>query len=352
MSTKTQALRILLMGFGSVAQEFLSLLGKRTMFLRDQLEVEVIIQGIGTIDGLYVLSGGVRADTLALWKDPYQEFVQRGKLCLDSLSFITEGKKAGASVLIELTYLNPQDGQPAVTHIQQALQSSLDVVTANKGPIAHAHKELQTLAEAYGVQLRFESSVMDGLPVFNLAHFTLPAVGVQSFQAILNSTTNIVFDMIERGFTREDAIQEAQRLGIAEADPWYDLDGWDASMKTTILANVLLDGNLQPSAVRREGIRDLSVEAIKKAKSDNTPLRLVSRASREATFVKAEVLPLPISEHSILRFAEGLTNILSLETEAMGTITLVEHEPTVVQTGYGILSDLITIIRQREHKSH
>jgi homoserine dehydrogenase len=68
--------------------------------------------------------------------------------------------------------------------------------------------------------------------------------------------------------------------------------------------------------------------------------------------VHAEVLPLPIPRQSILHVAEGLTNVFSLDTEAMGTITLVEHEPTIIQTGYGILSDLITVIRQREYRSH
>jgi homoserine dehydrogenase len=352
MSKETQTIGLLLMGFGSAAQGFLSLLEKRTTFFYEQLGVEILIQGIGTRKGLYILHEGMQAEQLALYKKPFQEFVERGEVCSDSLSFIQKGKEAGASIFVELTYLNPQSGQPAITHIQQALHSSLDVITANKGPIAYAHRELQKLASEHGVQLRFESAVMDGLPVFNLAQFTLPAVGIKSFQAILNSTTNIVLDMIEKGFTREDAIKEAQRLGIAEADPWYDLDGWDALMKTTILANTLLGGNLKPSDVKREGIRNLSTEAIQQAKQNDAPLHLVSRASRDASSVHAEVLPLPIPRQSILHVAEGLTNVFSLDTEAMGTITLVEHEPTIIQTGYGILSDLITVIRQREYRSH
>lgn len=350
MQTITQSIRILLLGFGSVAQEFLSLLAARTLFFRDQLGVEIIIQGIGTIDGLYIVPEGLPASQLATYSNPFQEFVQRGEQLSDTISFITKGKETNASILIELTYLNPQNGQPAITHIQQALQASMDVVTANKGPIAYAQKELQNLAIKHKARLRFESAVMDGLPIFNLVHFTLPAVQIHSFQAILNSTTNIVLDMIERGFTRDEAIREAQRLGIAESDPWYDLDGWDALMKTTILANTLLEGDLTPHTVKREGIRDLSTEVIQKAKQNNAPIRLVSRAYRDASTVKAEVAPLPVPSDSILHVAEGLTNVFSLDTEAMGTITLVEHNPTVVQTGYGILSDLITIIRQRNYK--
>src|SRR5437588_4931847 len=130
---------------------------------------------------------------------------------------------------------------------------------------------------------------MDGLPLINLAEFTLPAVGVQSFKATLNSTSTLVLNMIEQGYSLEEAIVKAQEIGIAEADPWYDLDGWDAVMKTTILANNLLDGQLTPSMVKREGMRSLSADDIRRAAAQGTPLRLVSQASRQNGTIVAEV---------------------------------------------------------------
>jgi homoserine dehydrogenase len=188
---------------------------------------------------------------------------------------------------------------------------------------------------------------MDGLPLINLAEFTLPAVGIQSFKATLNSTSTLVLNMIEQGYSLKEAIVKAQEIGIAETDPWYDLDGWDAVMKTTILANSLLDGNITPHMVEREGIRNLTTDEICAAALAGSPYRLVSQAHRKNGVLFAQVRPCRISSDDTLHIGKGTTGVISIETEAMGTITLVEHEPAVVQTAYGVLSDLITIQRQR-----
>src|SRR5205085_12592162 len=116
----------------------------------------------------------------------------------------------------------------------------------------------------------------------------------------------------------------------------------DAVMKTTILANTLLAGQLTPSMVAREGIRDITSDAIRAAAIAGTPIRLVSQASRQHAVLTAEVRPRKIHTDDILRSGKGTTSVISLETEAMGTMTLVEHEPTVRQTAYGVLSDLVT----------
>jgi homoserine dehydrogenase len=251
-------------------------------------------------------------------------------------------------MLLELTTLNPTDGQPALMHIQSALASGLAVVTANKGPVAFALADLQALAHHHHVQFRYESTVMDGLPIFNLAQFSLPAAGIHAFRALLNTTSSLVLSMVEQGYSLEEGIRSAQEIGVAEADPWYDLDGWDAVMKTTILANALLDGQLTPRQVEREGIRHLHADEIRAAAQVGTPIRLVSQASRSNGVLVAEVRPRPLAQDDILRVGRGTTGVIALETEAMGTITLVEHEPLVLQTAYGVLSDLITILRQHQ----
>jgi homoserine dehydrogenase len=308
-----------------------------------------VISGIGSRSrGFYIHSEGINADLLAREQDPLHWFSSTGTRMENAEAFIQTGKRAGASALIELTTLSPQNGQPALLHIRKALEAGMDVITANKGPVAYAQAELQVLARRHGAQFRFESAVMDGLPLINLAEFALPAVGIRSFRAILNSTSTLVLSMIEQGFTREEAIQKAQQIGIAEAEPWYDLDGWDAVMKTTILANTLLEGQLTPQMVEREGIRNLTSDEICAAALAGSPFRLVSLAHRKHGVLIAEVRPRRISADDILHIGKDTTGVISLETEAMGTITLVEHEPGVMQTAYGVLSDLITVQRQRE----
>jgi homoserine dehydrogenase len=307
-----------------------------------------VITGIGSRSrGLFIYDNGINADLLAHEQDPLSWLSNAGTRMENFETFIQAGKNAGASLLVELTTLNPQDGQPALRHIRKALESDMDVITANKGPVAYAQKELLSMALRHGVHFRFESAVMDGLPLINMAEFTLPAVGIQSFKAILNSTSTLVLNMIEQGYAIDEAIVKAQDIGVAETDPWYDLDGWDAVMKTTILANTLLEGNLTPKMVEREGIRSLTMDEICAAALAGSPYRLVSQAHRKNGVLFAEVRPRRISSNDALRIGKGTTGVISIETEAMGIITLVEHEPAVVQTAYGVLSDLITIQRLR-----
>jgi homoserine dehydrogenase len=348
LSALLPPLRLLVLGYGHVAQAFLPLLASRSEWLGRELGIRPVITGIGSRSrGLYIHPEGINADLLSREQDPPGWFSSTG-MCVETVeAFIQKGKRAGASLFIELTTLNPQDGQPALMHIRKALEAKMDVITANKGPVAYAQVELQSLARRRGVQFRFESSVMDGLPLINLAEFTLPAVGIQSFRAILNSTSSLVLNMIEQGYSLDEAIRKAQQIGVAEADPWYDLDGWDAVMKTTILANTLLEGQFTPHMVEREGIRDLTSDEICAAALAGSPFRLVSQAHRKHGVLIAEVRPRRISADDILHVGKGTTGVISLETEAMGIITLVEHEPGVMQTAYGVLSDLITIQRKR-----
>ncbi|MGH2510281.1 MAG: homoserine dehydrogenase, partial [Ktedonobacteraceae bacterium] len=251
-----------------------------------------------------------------------------------------------ANVLIELTTLNPEHGEPALTFIRQALAAGMDVITANKGPMAHAAAELHTLARQHKVQIRYESAVMDGLPLLNLAQFTLPAVGMLGFRGLLNNTSSIVLSQMEQGASLDDAIRLAQHMGIAEANPWHDLDGWDATMKTTILANALLDAHLKPHMVQRTGIRDLSQDEIGAAAQARTPIRLVCSARITDNGLIATVHPMRLQPNDPLYAGKNI-GIISLETEAMGTITLTEHATSVLQTAYGVLSDLIIIQRSR-----
>ncbi len=348
LSALLPPLRLLMLGYGHVAQAFLPLLASRSEWLGRELGIRPVISGIGSGSrGFYIHPEGINADLLAREQDPLLLFSSAGTSVENFEAFIQAGKGIGASLFIELTTLNPKNGQPAMMHIHKALEAGMDVITANKGPVAYAQVELQSLARRHEVQFRFESAVMDGLPLINLAEFTLPAVGIRSFQAILNSTSSLVLNMIEQGYSRDEAIRKAQQIGVAEADPWYDLDGWDAVMKTTILANTLLEGKLTPQMVEREGIRDLTSDEICAAALAGSPLRLVSQAHRKHGVLIAEVRPRRISSDDILYVGKDKTGVISLETEAMGTITLMEHEPGVKQTAYGVLSDLITIQRQR-----
>ena len=165
---------------------------------------------------------------------------------------------AGADVAMELTTLNPSTGEPAIGHIRAAFARRMHVVTANKGPIAHAYAALRDEAARAGVGFRFESSVMDGAPVFNsVAAHHARGQSARASPACLNSTSKVVIETMERGGSFEDGLAEARRMGITEADGAYDVEGWDSAAKTAALANVLMDARTTPQLVSTRGITRL-----------------------------------------------------------------------------------------------
>jgi len=253
--------------------------------------------------------------------------------------------RARAEVAIELTTLNPSTGEPAISHIRAAFARQMQVVTANKGPIAHAYSALIHEARVAGVEFRFESTVMDGAPVFNLVRNNLPGCKVLGFTGVLNSTTNIVIGALREGRTLAEGIEDAQKIGIAEADASFDIDGWDAAAKAAAIANVLMGANLTPLDVDRRGIGKLTPEKLAELKAQRKTIRLVARARIVADQVKLRVRAEVLDENDILASVRGTSNILVLDTDLMGDVGTVELKPGVEQTAYGVFADVIDIAK-------
>src|SRR5262249_18727465 len=153
---------------------------------------------------------------------------------------------APIDLLFEATPLDPKSGEPALLRLRRALQRGVSVVSANKGPLAFGAADLLRLARDKGGGFRFESTVADCLPVFDLLEAVLPAGRLLRFEGVLNSTSNRVLHAMAGGTSLDEAVREAQRLGVAEANPSHDLDGWDHAVKGVIVANVLCGENLRP----------------------------------------------------------------------------------------------------------
>ena len=253
--------------------------------------------------------------------------------------------RARPEVVVELTTLNPATGEPAISHIRAAFARRMNVVTANKGPIAHAYADLKEEAQRAGVGFRFESTVMDGAPVFNLVRNTLPGCRIRGFTGVLNSTTNVVIEALRAGRTFQEGIEEARRIGITEADASFDTEGWDAAAKTAALANVLMDARVTPLDVDRRGIGRLTPEKLLTLKSQGKTVRLVSRARTSAAGVKLRVRAEVIPETDVLASARSTSSLLLFDTDLMGTIGMLEINPGVEQTAYGVFSDLVDIAK-------
>lgn len=251
---------------------------------------------------------------------------------------------AGADAAVELTTLNPSNGEPAISHVRAAFGRGMHVVTANKGPVAHAYAALCVEAARAGVAFRFESAVMDGAPVFNLWRETMPGVKVLGFAGALNSTSKIVVETMERGAGFEEGLAAARAMGITEADGAYDVEGWDSAAKTAALANVLMDAQTTPQQVSTRGITRLTPGRIAEMAARGKTVRLISRARRGPAGLMLRVRAEVLDRNDILAAMPGTSNIILFETDLMGTFGTVSIEPGVEQTAYGVFGDLVGLL--------
>jgi homoserine dehydrogenase len=318
-------LKIALIGYGNVARALVRLVRAR------RREFPFLITGIHTLrHGTAVNRRGLKATP---------KFGPRA----ESVEAFLEA--ASADVAVELTTLSPSDGLPAIAHIRAAFARGMHVVTANKGPIAHAYRELADEAAGSGLAFRFESAVMDGAPVFNLWRHTMPGVKVLGFTGALNSTTKVAIETMERGGSLDEGLAAARAMGITEADGAFDIDGWDSAAKTAALANVLMDARTCPQQVSTRGIGRLTPERLAEINRQGKTVRLISRARRTPRGLSLRVRAEVLRRDDILACVPGTSNVLLFHTDLMGTFGTVSIDPGVEQTAYGVFSDLVSIGR-------
>ena len=343
-----------LLGFGNVGRALARLLLRKQDELKTQYDITFSVTGIATgrrgaaVDpnglpleqALQIVESGGNLAAITNYQYPIT----------NNLDFI---RASSAHALFENTPVSYNDGEPAFTHIRTALELGMHVLTANKGPVVHAHRELTALAKAKGVHFFHESTVMDGAPIFSLFRGTLPAAQLLSFRGVLNSTTNLILGRMENGESFEDAVQYAQSIGIAETDPSGDVDGWDAAIKVSALVTVLMDLPLKPHDVDRTGIGGLTAADIARAQAEGKRWKLVCSASRSTSRsatrtengVTARVAPELVGPESPMFGVSGTSSIVQFETDVLGQLSVVEDNPGPHTTAYGLLADFLNAVR-------
>jgi homoserine dehydrogenase len=332
-----------LVGFGNVGKAFVRLLQQKRETLQNRYGIHFRVTGIATgrhgmaidPDGLDLDRVLAADDLSALSKTPAPASV---------LDFI---ETCPADVLMENSPTNHIDGQPAIDYLRTALRRGMVCVTANKGPVAHAYRELTDLARQNNTVFMFESSVMDGAPIFSLFRETLPTAELRGFSGILNSCTNLLLGRMENGESLEDAIRYAQSIGIAETDPSGDVDGWDSAIKVAALSTVLMGHPMTPQDVNPTGIRGVTPAMIQEAAAAGERWKLVCRARRDAGSVLVSVQPERVGPASSMFSIDGTSSIIQFQTDVLPGLGIVENDPGPETTAYGLLADLICALRAR-----
>jgi len=293
------------------------------------------------------ISDAMGLDVETLLSDDFLTGSQAGMWALSSSRDVGSWLRlAKPDVLFEATSLSPRDGQPAIGHIRAALELGAHAITANKGPVVHAYEELSSLAIAKGRRFLFESTVMDGAPIFALFRENLPAVHLRGFRGVLNSTTNVILSGMEEGLSFDAALVKAQEIGVAETDPSNDIEGWDAAVKVAALARVLMGVPMRLDEIQREGIGKLSGEEVRAARAAGKPYKLVCRAQRTGQTLTASVRPEQVPLSDPLAWVAGTSSIVYFETDIFPGLAITENNPGLETTAYGMFADFVRAVTE------
>ncbi|SFR34818.1 homoserine dehydrogenase [Halogeometricum limi] len=244
---------------------------------------------------------------------------------------------ADYDVLVEATPTTLDDAEPGFSHVRDALERDRHVVLANKGPVAERYADLMALERESAGDVRFEATVGGAIPVLSTIEDLSPA-HVTAARGVLNGTANFILSrMAAEGLGYEHVLAEAQDLGVAEADPSFDVDGTDAALKCVILSNVLADGDREYTLADAdvEGIKNVPGSALELAAEDGQTIRLIGEATPDG----ARVSPRLVSQNAALAVT-GTRNIVQLESEHAGQLNISGRGAGGPETASAVLADV------------
>lgn len=320
---KRAALRIALLGHGTVGAETARALTERSEELAVRIGAPVELAGVA-VRSRRELPG-----------------IDRSLVTTDASALVRRG---GIDVVIELV----GGVEPARSLIVEAMEAGAAVVSANKALMARHGVDLHRVAEKQGVELAYEAAVAGAVPLLGPLRRSLAGDRVRRVTGIVNGTANFVLDrMTASGGTFQGALREAQRLGYAEADPTADVSGADAAAKMAILTRLAFDTELQAADVHCEGIAHIGPGDIQHARENGCVLKLVGICDRTAEGVCARVHPMLLPLDHPLASVRGAYNGILVEAEAAGELMFHGRGAGGAATSSAVLGDLVELCRNR-----
>jgi homoserine dehydrogenase len=314
--------RVGLLGLGTVGSQVAERLDSRRALITERTGVEVELARVLVRD-------------LA---KPRAYSLPPGLLTNDPAAILED---ASIGVVIELM----GGMEPARTYIERAIDGGKAVVTANKEVMAYHGPELLELARERGVDVYFEAAVGGGIPLISTFKIDLLANQISRIEAVINGTTNFIIDrMAQDGTPFEEALAEAQRLGYAEADPTYDVEGYDAAFKLTIMSSIAFHGRIDPEQVHREGIRGLDPVDFRYAAEMGYTIRLLAYARDHGDEVEVRVHPACIPQTHLLAAVHDAYNAVVIEGDLVGRVLLYGQGAGGRPTASAVVGDVIDLV--------
>jgi len=254
-------------------------------------------------------------------------------------------KSDGIDLFVEL--IGGEDG-PALAAVKAALEIGRPVVTANKALLARHGVNLAKAAEESGAQLGFEAAVAGGIPVIKALRESLTGNTISRIYGIMNGTCNYILTRMEKeGLSFADCLKEAQRLGYAEADPAFDIEGNDTAHKLAILTTLAFGNRIAADDIYLEGITNVSIEDIRAAADLGYRIKLLGVAQRTESGIEQRVHPTMVPLDSVIAQVDGVTNAVAIESDILGELLMVGPGAGGNATASSVLGDIADIAKSR-----
>ncbi|MEM0097934.1 MAG: hypothetical protein QXY52_05965 [Conexivisphaerales archaeon] len=331
-------MRIALLGYGTVGSSFHKLIDIKKNLLKEKYGVMPQLIAICDRSGCMINEEGIS------YEAAYKAKIKSGHICdkdngMHPLDVIRE---LSLDLMVETTTANFKTGEPALSHIFESMKRRIHVITTNKAPLALHMPALLEEASLNGVEFLYSGTVGGGTPFISFGEKVLRGNTLKEIKGILNGTTNYVLGrIIDDRLQMNEALSEAQKLGIAEADPTLDLNGFDSAAKLVILMNHLLGNRITISDIKISGIN----ESLPAYKSDQT-VKLIASSSPEPK-VSMEVIkrgsPLDVS---------STYNVLEFSVEELGKIYVTGKGAGGQETAASIIRDVVELKEKLMQKSY
>ncbi|MEP7455157.1 homoserine dehydrogenase [Phyllobacterium sp. SB3] len=327
----SEALRVGIAGLGTVGASVLKILRDKGEMLTRQCGKQMVVTAVSARDAKR--DRGVDFSSATWFDDP-----------------VELAKSNEIDVFIEL--IGGDEG-PARAAVEAALKSGRHVVTANKALLAKHGVYLAKIAEEKGVLLNFEAAVAGGIPVIKALRESLTGNTVSRVYGIMNGTCNYILTrMWDEGISFEDCLADAQRLGYAEADPTFDIEGNDTAHKLAILTSLAFGTQIAADDIYLEGISNISLADIKAADELGYRIKLLGVALKTESGIEQRVHPTMVPVESVIAQVHGVTNAVAIETDLLGELLLSGPGAGGAATASAVIGDLADIAKSRPGFQH
>ncbi len=327
----SEALRVGIAGLGTVGASVVRVLADKAAELTRQCGRPIVVAAVSARDR--ARDRGVDLSGAAWFDDP-----------------VELAKSNGIDVFVEL--IGGEEGA-ARACVEAALQAGRHVVTANKALLARHGLEMAAIAEKNGVLLNYEAAVAGGIPVIKTMREALAGNTVSRVFGILNGTCNYILTRMEaEGLSFEECLKDAQRLGYAEADPTFDIEGHDTAHKLAILTSLAFGSRIAPDDIYLEGISNITQADIRAASELGYRIKLLGVAQRTEEGIEQRVHPTMVPTASVIAQVNGVTNAVAIETDIVGELLLSGPGAGGNATASAVVGDIADIAKSRPGFQH